>query len=278
VTTHNVFGAGAPHATAMTPANDEATLTLANTFYTYGAGAAGWRVRGARLYVPAGQAGYPTEVTLHFWNGSYALGAGTTAMRSSTTTVYAGQWNEVFFTPVEVTSGGPFMIGVTTPGPYASLSQAVMGDAPVLATDSSPLALAAVFEDRGRFYYAGSTSGTTNTYYGLDPILDEGAGPITTQWYYVDGAWTQVEGIQGPSGPAGPAGATGATGPAGAEGPTGPAGPTGPEGPTGPAGADGADGADGATGATGPAGHNPITVSTSAPSSPVVGDIWFDIT
>lgn len=53
-----------------------------------------------------------------------------------------------------------------------------------------------------------------------------------------------------------PRGDTGATGAAGAAGATGPAGPTGP------AGADG---------------HNPITVSTTAPSSPVNGDIWFDI-
>jgi len=60
--------------------------------------------------------------------------------------------------------------------------------------------------------------------------------------------------IQGPPGPTGPTGATGATG------------------PTGPAGADGADGVDGID-YTGPT----ITVSTTAPSSPVNGDLWFDI-
>jgi hypothetical protein len=66
---------------------------------------------------------------------------------------------------------------------------------------------------------------------------------------------------------------TGATGDTGA---TGIAGATGPEGATGPTGvgATGATGAAGPTGPSGPAGT--IIVSDTPPSSPSVGDIWFE--
>ena len=77
------------------------------------------------------------------------------------------------------------------------------------------------------------------------------------------------EGATGPAGPKGDTGDTGPAGPAGADstvpGPQGPKGDTGDTGPQGPAGADGAD-------YTGPT----ITVASSAPSSPAVGDIWID--
>lgn len=85
---------------------------------------------------------------------------------------------------------------------------------------------------------------------------------------------TEEEWLASLVGPAGPTGATGATGPqgsagatgaTGAQGPTGSQGPKGDTGDTGPAGADGAD-------YTGPT----ITVSSTAPSSPSVGDIWID--
>jgi hypothetical protein len=47
--------------------------------------------------------------------------------------------------------------------------------------------------------------------------------------------------------------------------------------PRGDTGAQGVQGIQGIQGIQGPAGRNPITVSTTAPSSPVDGDIWFDI-
>jgi len=63
-------------------------------------------------------------------------------------------------------------------------------------------------------------------------------------------------GMPGPPGPQGPAGADGTAGAVGPPGATGPAGPIGPAGPT------------------GAPGHT--TVSATAPSSPVQGDLWFD--
>lgn len=107
------------------------------------------------------------------------------------------------------------------------------------------------------------------------------------------GAASTVPGPQGPTGaastvpgPTGPQGPTGAAstvpGPTGPQGPVGAAstvpGPQGPQGAQGPAGADSTvPGPQGDQGPQGPAGHNPITVSTTAPSSPANGDIWFDI-
>jgi hypothetical protein len=99
-------------------------------------------------------------------------------------------------------------------------------------------------------------------------------------------------GTPGATGPAGPQGATGAQGPAATVAvgttTTGPAGTSasvtnsGTSGAavlnfTVPAGATGSQGPAGPTGPQGPAGRNPVTVSTTAPSSPADGDIWFNI-
>jgi Collagen triple helix repeat (20 copies) len=101
----------------------------------------------------------------------------------------------------------------------------------------------------------------------------------------------------GPQGPPGPQGPAGPTGPAGATsgilGPAGPAGPAGPQGPIGLTGATGATGPAGATGLTGPQGPQgpqgiqgvqgpsgsaagSITVSDTAPGSPVSGNLWWN--
>lgn len=101
-------------------------------------------------------------------------------------------------------------------------------------------------------------------------------------------------GATGPQGPTGPEGPQGIQGTAGATGDTGPAGPTGPEGPqgiqgiqgeTGPAGADGPQGPQGPQGETGPAGSDGLdgaqgtyTVSSTEPTSPQDGEVWFNST
>lgn len=71
-----------------------------------------------------------------------------------------------------------------------------------------------------------------------------------------------IPGPQGPIGPQGPQGSQGSQGPAGAQGSQG------PKGDTGNTGAQGNPGAD----YTGPV----ITVSSTAPVSPSVGDVWID--
>lgn len=81
-----------------------------------------------------------------------------------------------------------------------------------------------------------------------------------------------LESLIGPQGPTGPTGSTGATGASGATGATGPTGPTGPQGPAGDTGPTGPAGADG-TSYTGP----PLVAQSTAPTSPVVGDLWVDL-
>lgn len=108
----------------------------------------------------------------------------------------------------------------------------------------------------------------------------------------------KVNAVAGPTGATGPVGATGSSGATGVTGGAGAAGATGATGPT------GVNGASGATGATGPAGPQAvstdagnlltigtdskvmlaqaalpgpkITVATTAPSTPNVGDVWID--
>ena len=103
---------------------------------------------------------------------------------------------------------------------------------------------------------------------------------------------TGAQGATGPTGPTGPTGAQGATGATGAQGdggstgPTGAQGATGPSGPTGAQGATGADssvagptgptGAQGAQGAAGGGGGSNVSISTTAPSSPDAGDLWWE--
>jgi hypothetical protein len=83
-------------------------------------------------------------------------------------------------------------------------------------------------------------------------------------------------GATGPTGVQGTVGDTGATGPQGTVGATGPTGPIGATGigATGPTGPTGVAGATGPTGASGAAGT--ILVSDTPPTSPSVGDIWFE--
>lgn len=143
----------------------------------------------------------------------------------------------------------------------------------------------------------------------LDPLLldkiETGVGPIGP---------IGATGATGPSGAAGPPGAVGASGATGGMGATG---PTGPQGATGATGIAGPQGPTGPIGATGPAGATTIdgisglqaalndkvassalalvatsgsyldlssrptlpviTVSSTAPSNPAVGDVWIDI-
>jgi len=105
------------------------------------------------------------------------------------------------------------------------------------------------------------------------PTLGQTAD-IGTKTYTWNGyAWSQTSsdnsvtlslGTTGPTGPTGPAGATGETG---IQGPTGATGATGPQ---------GEQGIQGPTGATGATGSFTIYYSATSPSTPSVGDIWFD--
>lgn len=83
-------------------------------------------------------------------------------------------------------------------------------------------------------------------------------------------------GTPGPTGPTGPSGSPGPTGPTGPAGENGTIGVDGATGPTGPTGSSGSTGPTGPTGSTGPKGA--YTVSDTAPSSPISGDVWYNST
>ena len=85
---------------------------------------------------------------------------------------------------------------------------------------------------------------------------------------------TGTNGLTGAQGTTGAQGATGTNGLTGAQGITGAQGVTGTNGLTG---AQGFTGAQGTTGARGVLGPYNLTISTTAPVSPTVGDVWIDI-
>ena len=91
---------------------------------------------------------------------------------------------------------------------------------------------------------------------------------------YGDKGATGPQGEQGIQGPKGETGAQGPQGIQGVKGNTGATGPQGPQGVKGDTGATGPQGATGPRGATGAKGDSGIIVSSTAPSSPTVGQLW----
>lgn len=95
--------------------------------------------------------------------------------------------------------------------------------------------------------------------------LDNGFVGTEVQWLASLVGANGLQGLPGADGATGPKGDQGDQGLPGTDGATGPKGDTGDTGPQGPAGADGID-------YTGPT----ITVASSAPASPAIGDVWID--
>lgn len=132
--------------------------------------------------------------------------------------------------------------------------------------------------------------------HAADGTLKAGAVPESALASSVQTKINAVAGPTGATGPQGPQGATGAQGPTGVSGATGATGLQGPTGATGPAGTTGATGATGPQAVSTDAGNlltlgtdsrvlltqaalpgPKITASTTAPSSPSVGDVWIDL-
>jgi hypothetical protein len=87
---------------------------------------------------------------------------------------------------------------------------------------------------------------------------------------------TGLQGPQGPLGQQGPQGPNGPQGPTGVQGPQGPLGQQGPQGPQGFQGNLGNQGPQGPQSALGYTGSTGIRVTTTAPTSPNVNDVWID--
>lgn len=178
---HSIFGATPYPGTLGLFTDGTPNILLGNAFYTFTEATAGWRCVGARLYIPDGVV--QTEpVPVGFW--PYA-GAGDgpnladAPARSATIDSPATGWNEVRWTPIEVTPGTPFWIAYDLGGGRYLANTGLTLD-PIQAADS-----ASVYLSEGnmsgvgsRAYFrigAGSTSAGGSTGYGVDLIVDEGS-------------------------------------------------------------------------------------------------------
>lgn len=110
------------------------------------------------------------------------------------------------------------------------------------------------YSDDGGKTFTSNSGEVPGTYIGICTDYNVG-DPSSVDSY----TWAK---IKGDTGSKGDKGATGATGPKGETGATGPTGPQGPQGPTGP------------KGQTGAAGKDAIIISSTAPTSPKIDQLW----
>lgn len=152
-------------------------ITAASGFY---ANASGWKVKGARLYVPTGTT-LPNTCDAYLFtpagNGAPDLSS---PVQVVTMNVTAGQWNEVDFPSVTAVSATQvFWIGYRfADGSY--LSTTAIGTNAVQATDGSALYLTEenASYSRGRNYYRIGTNSTSASSipsqgYGVDVTMSE---------------------------------------------------------------------------------------------------------
>lgn len=177
---HSVF-ADTPSLT-FTKYNDGGTLRVATGFYTYQTDTVGWKVKGMRIYLPAGASIPGANCFLYTPAPGVAPNLAfpvQTAVKGALTT----GWNSVNFpTPVEMTPGTPLWVGYqTTDGSYVHV--ATTEAAPFIpAADGSHLV---VMDDDAEFggarlmrsYLAANGGATTGAsfgpVYGIDIIVEE---------------------------------------------------------------------------------------------------------
>jgi hypothetical protein len=181
---HNLLGAtsgGYEYAGAT----DGEGITLANVYHV--GTSVGWRVLGARVWVPSDGAGFPVAGEILAWAASTDSLA--TPLRTVATTLTPGQWNEVEFDPFTIATNSEFMVGYKTAGPYIAATGVPGGE--VAASDGSALRLLSEAAARGRYRYASGANGSTPNFYGVDPVVDE--GPAQTQArLFEGGVWRTV--------------------------------------------------------------------------------------
>lgn len=180
LTTHSVFST--PPA-ALVKTVESSPYEHATGFYTYSSAANGWKVKGARLYIPTGIS-VPTSCEVNL----YAPGTGTPTLGTPTKTatmtgITAGAWNTVNFPSVTpVGSGGEvWWIGIKfSDGTWLGVS--TFGEGFVAASDGSTLVLADRVPDTGlvrnyRRIGVGSTEALTggterDSWHGMDAIVE----------------------------------------------------------------------------------------------------------
>lgn len=177
--THNVF---ATPPAALIKTVEASPYENATGFYTYGA-STGWKVKGARLYVPDGISVPATcEVNLYA-PGSGAPTLGTPTKTATMTGIVSNAWNTVAFPSVtEVVPGEVWWIGIKfSDGTWLGVS--TFGDSFVAAADSSTFVLSDRDPGVGlvrnyRRIGTGSTTalsgaGDRDMWFGMDAIVEE---------------------------------------------------------------------------------------------------------
>jgi hypothetical protein len=184
---HSIFGASPYPGTLTLFTDGTPSILVTNGFYTFTEGAAGWRCVGARVYVPAGvELSGPVPV------GMWAYAGAGTGPDLTSAPVASGEiatpvtgWNEVRWTPVEVTPGTPFWVGYDL-GAGRYLAATDLGADFIRAADDATVVLGeqnmSGLGSRGYFRIGDEpvTSGAGGNGYGLDVIIDEGASDPET--------------------------------------------------------------------------------------------------
>lgn len=179
LTTHSVFST--PPA-ALVKTVESSPYEHATGFYTYSSAATGWKVKGARLYIPTGIS-VPTSCEVNL----YAPGTGTPTLGTPTKTatmtgITAGAWNTVNFPSVTaVNPGEVWWIGIKfSDGTWLGVS--TFGEGFVAASDGSTLVLSDRVPNTGldrnyRRIGTGATEALTggterDSWHGMDAIVE----------------------------------------------------------------------------------------------------------
>lgn len=182
---HSIFADTAPPTLSI---NTDGTpsITTATGFYTFTAGAAGWRCVGGRQCIPAGSPAIGKTLTFALHPGGFNVQDGQgadlslTPARSGTVTAVAG-WNEVTWAPYELTPSARVYIATNTAdGTYHS-NAADLGDSAVPSPTSGNKVYLAEMGGVGqgprtifRIGTGNTSSSSSRTWYGQDILVDEG--------------------------------------------------------------------------------------------------------
>lgn len=181
--THTVFDT--PPGTLVKTVESE-PYEWATGFYTYG-GATGWKVKGARVYVPEGVT-VPSTAEINLYttvDGASAPVLGSPTKTVTMTGITSGQWNTVNFPSVTaVDPGDIWWIGVKFPdGTWLGVT--AFSEGYVQAADLSTLVLADRVPNTGlnRIYQrigtgstiAGDAGHIRDVWYGMDAVVEEDA-------------------------------------------------------------------------------------------------------
>lgn len=164
---------------SLTDFNAGQALTLSSAFYV---SAAGWKLAGVRLYVPAGSPLIGKTVTFKGWQPAVVESSlGGAGMQQVSSGALVTGWNEKYFpAPMavnDISSLQKFMVAYHSPtGDY--LRDPGVTNSSIKALDGTNLFFSETnsgagytIPGRGGYRYADGGNGAAGTYWGLDVIM-----------------------------------------------------------------------------------------------------------